>query len=81
MSKLNEFKFFQENESEYKNVRTSLLDNMLDALSQQRREFRESQQRRLRGGEQMYYDAQLIMDLQGLNHITQSININNNERV
>lgn len=81
MSKLNEFKFFQENESEYKNVRTPLLDSLLEALSQQRSEFRESQQRRLRGGEQMYYDAQLIVDLHALNHMTQLININNNERV
>lgn len=81
MSKLNKFKFFQENESEYKNVGTHLLDSMLEALSQQRIEFRESQQRRLRGGEEMYYDAHLIVNLQGLNHITQSININNNERV
>lgn len=72
MSKLNKFKFFQENDSEYKNVGIHVLGSVVEALSQQRH---------LRGGEQMYYDAHLIVNSQGLNHITQSININNNERV
>lgn len=59
MSKLNEFKFFQENESEYKNVGTYLLE----ALYQQRIEFRESQRRRLRGGERIYFESQLTVFL------------------
>lgn len=80
MSKLNEFKFFHENKPMNNDVFRHLLE--------QRRQFMERnrindqrRQRRLRGGEEMYYDAHLIVNLQGLNHITQSININNNERV
>lgn len=57
MSKPNDFKFFQKNKPEYKNVGVK---NMLEYVTQQRREFKESQQR-LRGGESIYNDAQLIV--------------------
>lgn len=80
MSKLNEFKFFRENKPMNNDVFRHLLEHRRqfmerNGINDQRR------QQRLRGGEQMYYDAQLIVNLQGLNHITQSIIINNNERV
>lgn len=64
MSKLNKFKFFQENKR--------MNDDVFKDLLEQRRQFMERnriddqrRQQRLRGGESMYNDAQLTVLMGG----------------